>query len=182
MFRTLPEAAVLYPADAVSTEQLVESAVKYPGIAYIRTTRGKTPILYGPEETFPVGGCKVVRQSEQDRVTVVAAGITVHEALAAADELNKEAVGVRVVDLYSIKPLDRDTLERCAAQTGTVMTVEDHYAEGGLGEAVAAALPEVAVHILAVHKKPRSGTPEELLEDQGISRTGIARKIRTVLA
>ncbi len=178
MFRTLPEAAVLYPSDAVSTERLVEEAALWGGIAYIRTTRGKTPVLYDPAEAFPVGGSKVLRQSRHDRVTVVAAGITLHEALAAADRLAEEGVAVRVIDLYSVKPLDRKTLDRAAEETSAIITVEDHYAEGGLGEAVAAAVRKAPVRVLAVRTKSRSGAPEDLLEDHGISRAAVVSAVR----
>ncbi|MCF8143567.1 MAG: transketolase [Deltaproteobacteria bacterium] len=182
MFRTLPDAAVLYPSDAVSTERLVEAAAQYKGIAYLRTTRSKTPILYNSEDTFPIGGSKVLRRTGRDAVTVAAAGITLHEALAAADHLVKEGIAVRVIDLYSVHPLDRETLLRAQKETAAIVTVEDHYAAGGLGEAVAAVLPNATVHIMAVRKKPRSGTPEELLDDQGISRKSIAAEIREIMS
>ncbi|MGM0428646.1 MAG: transketolase [Thermodesulfobacteriota bacterium] len=181
MFRSLPDSVVLYPADAVSTERLVEAAAQWEGISYIRTTRGKTPVLYDTKDTFPIGGSKVLRQSEYDAVTVAAAGITLHEALAAADLLAQEGIPVRVIDLYSVKPLDQGTLAKAAQETRAVVTVEDHYAQGGLGEAVAAALSGTRVYILAVHKKPRSGTTEELLEDQGISRTAIVNKVKEIV-
>ena len=180
MFRTLPGAAVLYPADAVSTERLVEEAARWEGIAYLRTTRGETPVIYGSDTAFPVGGSKVLRRSGDDAVTVVAAGITLHEALAAADLLEREGIAVRVIDLYSVKPVDRDTLRRAAEETGALITVEDHYAEGGLGEAVTAAVPGGRIHILAVRKTPRSGSPEELLDDQDISRDAIAESVRAL--
>ncbi|MFP4087102.1 MAG: transketolase [Desulfobacteraceae bacterium] len=181
MFRSVPDSAVLYPGDAVSTERLVEAAARWEGISYIRTTRGKTPILYDAKDTFPIGGSKVLRQSEYDAVTVAAAGITLHEALAAADLLAQEAISIRVIDLYSVKPLDLETLSKAAQKTRAVVTVEDHYAQGGLGEAVAAALPGIRVCILAVHKKPKSGTTEELLEDQGISRTAIVNTVKRIV-
>lgn len=181
MFRTLIGGAVLYPADAVCTERLVEEAARWPGIAYLRTTRGKTPILYGPDEAFPIGGCKILRRSEKDVLTVVAAGITLHEALAAADEVLREGIHVRIIDLYSVKPLDHIILEQAAAETRAIITVEDHYAEGGLGEAVAAAVPHATVHILAVRKMPRSGASAELLEDQGISQTEIMAEIKEMM-
>lgn len=179
MFRTLLDAAVLYPCDAYSAERLVEAMAEYDGMAYLRTTRGKTPVIYSAEDEFPIGGCKVLRQSAADRVTVVAAGITVHEALKAWETLKDKSIPVRVIDLYSVKPLDRETLVEAAAATGAVVTVEDHYAEGGLGEAVAAALADrpTPVHILAVRKKPRSGKPAELLDYEEISSDAIARKV-----
>ena len=182
MFRTLPGAAVLYPADAVSTERLVEEAARWEGIVYLRTTRGKTPVIYGADVTFPVGGSKVLRRSGDDAATVAAAGITLHEALAAADLLAEEGIAVRVIDLYSVKPVDRDTLRRAAEETPALVTVEDHYAEGGLGEAVAAAVPGARLHILAVRKTPRSGRPEELLDDQDISRGAIVETVKAIVA
>jgi len=181
MFRTLPGAAVLYPADAVSTERLVEEAARWEGIVYLRTTRGKTPVIYGADVAFPAGGSKVLRRSGNDAVTVAAAGITLHEALAAADLLAEEGIAVRVIDLYSVKPVDRETLRRAAKETRALVTVEDHYAEGGLGEAVAAAVPGARLHILAVRKTPRSGRPEELLDDQDISRGAIVETVKAIV-
>ena len=110
MFRAILDSVVLYPADAVSTERLVEAALKHHGIVYIRTTRMGTPIIYGPEEKFPLGGCKVLRQSDNDLVTVIGAGVTLFEALAAYDELQTEGINIRVIDLYSVKPVDAATL------------------------------------------------------------------------
>lgn len=183
LFRAVPGCAVLYPSDAVSCERLVEAAAGYKGMAYIRTTRMATPILYGPGEAFPIGGCKVPRRSDADRCTIVAAGITLHEALAAADTLAAESIPVRVIDLYSIKPLDAATLLEAARETGFLVTVEDHHAEGGLGEAVLAALAETPtpVRVLAVRRLPRSGKPSELLEYEGISRKAIAATVKSVL-
>ncbi len=183
MFRTLVNGVVLYPADAVATERLVEEMVKHQGLMYLRTTREATPILYGPEEEFPLGGCKVLRSSGQDRATVVSAGITLFEALAAWEALQKMGIFVRIIDLYSIKPIAAVTLADAARQTGAVITVEDHYPEGGLGEAVMSALATVPVPVycLAVTKKPKSGAPEELLEYEDISRGAIVRKVREVL-
>jgi transketolase len=183
MFRTLVNGAVLYPADAVSTERLVEEMVKRHGIMYLRTTREATPILYGPEDEFQLGGCKVLRSSGQDRATVVSAGITLYEALAAWEALQKMGIFVRIIDLYSIKPIAAATLADAARQTGAVITVEDHYPEGGLGEAVMSALATVPVPVycLAVTKKPKSGAPEELLDYEDISRGAIVRKVKEVL-
>jgi transketolase len=183
MFRTLVNGAVLYPADAVSTERLVEEMVKRHGIMYLRTTREATPILYGPEDEFQLGGCKVLRSSGQDRATVVSAGITLYEALAAWEALQKMGIFVRIIDLYSIKPIAAATLTDAARQTGAVITVEDHYPEGGLGEAVMSALATVPVPVycLAVTKKPKSGAPEELLDYEDISRGAIVRKVKEVL-
>jgi transketolase len=183
MFRTLGGSVVLYPADAVATERLVEEMVKHRGLMYMRTTREATPILYGPEDQFQLGGCKVLRHSPQDRAAVVSAGITLFEALAAYEILKKMGIMIRVIDLYSIKPIAAATLADAANRTGVVITVEDHYPEGGLGEAVKSALATVPVpvHSLAVTKKPKSGSPEELLDYEDISRGAIVRKVREIL-
>jgi transketolase len=183
MFRAILGSVVLYPSDAVSTEKLVEEAAKYHGITYIRTTREATPILYRQDEEFVVGGSKVLRKSEGDRVTVIGAGITVHEALKAHEELKKEGIFIRIIDLYSIKPMDETTLLEAARATQSIITVEDHYAEGGIGEAVRSTLANfsISVHSLAVRKKPRSGKPEELLNDEEISQKAIVRKVKELL-
>ncbi|MCS7300359.1 MAG: transketolase [Fimbriimonadales bacterium] len=183
LFRAIPDSVVLYPSDAVSTVKLVEQAARYRGIAYIRTTRPKTPVIYSNDEAFPIGGCKIVRQSPDDVVTVVGAGITLHEALRAYAILQQEGLPIRVIDLYSVKPLDTDTLIRCGQQTnGVIITVEDHYPEGGLGEAVAAAVNGhgIRVHRLAVRELPRSGKPDELLAAYGIDAEAIAAAVRAV--
>lgn len=183
MFRAIPGSVVLYPADAVSTVKLVEQAARYQGIAYVRTTRPKTPVIYANEEAFPIGGCKILRQSPRDVATVVAAGITLHEALKAHDLLQREGIAIRVIDLYSVKPLDADTLIRSGQETnGVIITVEDHYPEGGLGEAVAAAVSGfgIRVHRLAVRELPRSGKPEELLAAYGIDAQAIAEAVRAI--
>ena len=140
MFRTISNSIVFYPSDAISTEKLVEEAAKHYGIVYIRTTRKETPILYNQEEKFTIGGSKVLRKSKEDIATVIAAGITLHEALKAYEVLREEGVFIRVIDLYSIKPLDETTLREAASATKSIITVEDHYAEGGIGEAVNSAL------------------------------------------
>jgi transketolase len=180
MFRTLLNSVVLYPSDAVAAEKLVEEMAKHKGIVYLRTTRKDTPIIYRNDEVFLIGGSKILKSSKADRALIVAAGITVHEALRAYEELKKENILARVVDLYSIKPLDADTLVHAARDTGAVITVEDHFAEGGLGEAVLSALAGtgVPVHSLAVRKMPRSGKPEELLDYEGISFRGIMEAVR----
>ena len=182
MFRTIPDSVVLYPCDAVATERLVEAMAEHEGIAYLRTTRGETPVIYSNEDLFPIGGCKVLRQSDKDRAVVVAAGITVHEALKAWDYLMDDGISIRVVDLYSIKPIDGETLRVAADDTGCVLTVEDHYAEGGLGDAVRSAIAEsgVKVRSLAVHHCPRSGAAQELLDDQGISARAIVEAVKTL--
>ncbi len=183
MFRAIPDSVVLYPSDAVSTVKLVEQAARYDGITYIRTTRPKTPVLYSSDEAFPIGGCKILRQSSDDVVTVVGAGITLHEALKAYEQLLQEGLPIRVIDLYSVKPIDVETLIRCGQQTnGVIITVEDHYPEGGLGEAVAAAVNGhgIRVHRLAVRELPRSGKPETLLEAYGINESAITEAVRGV--
>ena len=174
---------VLYPSDAVSTERLVEEAAKHDGIVFIRTTRRETPILYGPEEKFAIGGSKVLRKSEKDRATVIGAGVTLYEALAAYEALRKEGVFIRVIDLYSIKPVDEKTLREAASTTQSIITVEDHFEEGGIGETVKSALSAspVPIHSLAVRKKPKSGKPEELLDYEEISRAAIIKKVKEVI-
>lgn len=183
MFRTVLGSVVLYPSDAVATEKLVEEAARHNGIVYLRTTRKDTPIIYSAQEEFPIGGCKVVRKSGHDRVTVVAAGITLHEALAAYEYLKNEGAYVRVIDLYCIKPIDTAMLADAAKSTGAVITVEDHVAEGGIGEAVRSALAgcPVPFYSLAVRKIPRSGKPEELLEYEEISARSIVKRVKEIL-
>ncbi|MFQ5899261.1 MAG: transketolase [Candidatus Methylomirabilia bacterium] len=181
MFRAVPGSTILYPADAVSAERLVELAAAHHGMVYIRTSRPKTPVIYRADEPFTIGGMKVLRATEADRVTVVAAGITLHEALGAWEQLREQGIPIRVIDLYSVKPLDRERLLAAAHATGDrLITVEDHYAEGGLGEAVleAVATHGVRVHKLAVRELPRSGDPQALLDRHGIS---ARRIIDTVL-
>ncbi|HMK44787.1 MAG TPA: transketolase [Dissulfurispiraceae bacterium] len=183
MFRSILDSVVLYPSDAVSTERLVEAAAQHKGMVYIRTTRKETPILYDPAEPFLIGGSKVVRQSEHDVLTVIGAGITVHEAIAACDALRSEGISIRVVDLYSVKPVDAEMLRETVLTTRAIITVEDHYPEGGIGEAVRSALFDcpVPVYSLAVRKMPRSGKPDELLDYEGISRDAIIRQVKQVL-
>ncbi len=184
MFRAIPGSVVLYPSDAVSAERLVAEAAAHEGIVYIRTSRPKTAILYRNEAQFSIGGSKVVRECENDSVTVVAAGVTLHEALKAHDALRDEGISIRVIDVYSVKPIDAAALRKAAADTnGTLVTVEDHYPEGGLGDAVldAVATAGIRVHKLAVTGMPRSGKPEELLERHGISADAIVRKIKAII-
>jgi len=182
MFRSVRDSVVLYPADAVSTERLVEEALQHQGIVYIRTSRSATPIIYGPGETFPIGGCKVLRQSAGDVATVVGAGVTLFEALAAYDELQKEGINIRVIDLYSVKPVDAATLLAAAKATKGLITVEDHYPAGGIGEAVLSALaPDpVAVYSLAVTKKPKTGKPAQLLDFEEISRSAVIKLVKQI--
>jgi transketolase len=183
MFRTILNSVVLYPSDAVSTEKLVEESAEYKGIVYIRTTRKETPVLYGKNEEFHIGGSKVLKDSNRDLVSIIAAGVTLHEALGACDELEKEGIFVRVIDLYSIKPIDEGTLKEAASRTRAIITVEDHFAEGGLGEAVMGALSEFAtpIYSLAVRKMPKSGRPEELLNYEEISKEAIIQKVRELI-
>ncbi len=183
MFRSVTNAVVLYPSDAVSTEKLVEEAARHKGMVYIRTTRMATPILYNSSENFPIGGSKVVRQSEKDVIAVAAAGVTLHEALAAYEELKKEGIGIRVIDLYSIKPVDTATLRKAGGVTNAIIVVEDHHPEGGIGEAVRSALADydIPVHSLAVTKIPRSGKPAELLDFEEISGNAIVTKVKELI-
>jgi transketolase len=182
MFRTIPGSIILYPSDAVSAEYMVAEAAAAEGICYIRTSRPKTPVIYGNDERFPIGGSKVVRQSANDRVTIVAAGITLHEALKAAALLEAEGTRVRIVDAYSVKPVDRQTLLECARATGgQLIVVEDHYAQGGLGDAVLNAVCNQAkVLKLAVREIPRSGPPEALLEKYGIGSKDIVAAVKNL--
>jgi transketolase len=183
MFRTILDGVILYPSDAVAAEKLVEAAVRHEGLVYIRTTREDTPVIYRNDEAFWIGGSKVLKRSARDVATVVAAGITLHEALAAYEELNKDDILIGVIDLYSIKPLDRDAFVEAILVTKEIITVEDHFAEGGLGEAVRTALDGTGakVHSLAVRKMPKSGKPRELLDYEEISRIAIVKKVKELL-
>ncbi len=183
MMRAEPNITVLYPCDAVSTEKLIERMAYHPGPAYMRTSRPKTPVIYGPEDDFTVGGLKVLRESKEDAATVVGGGITVFEALKAYDQLKAQGVSIRVIDLYSLQPIDAATLMRCARETrGRVITVEDHYPGGGIGDAVASAIASegFTVQRLAVAEVPRSGTPDELVDHYGISARHIVAAVRRV--
>ena len=178
MFRAVVGSTVLYPCDAVSSECLTEQALSTQGIVYLRTTRPATPVIYPDTETFVVGGSKVLRSSNHDQFTIVAAGITVHEALAAYESLQKKNIAVRVIDAYSVKPLDERTLQQAARETRAIFTVEDHWIDGGLGDAVASHLgSQTAIIRLAVQQEPHSGTQQQLLQMQGISRDAIAHQI-----
>jgi transketolase len=183
MFRAMVDSVVLYPSDAVSADRLVEAAAKYRGIVYIRTTRKSTPIIYGKDDEFTIGGCKVLRRSDSDAVTVVGAGITLHEALGAYEDLKKDGIPIRIVDLYSVKPVDQTTLKEASMDTKAIITVEDHYPEGGIGDAVRSALaPQTAqVYSLAVTKMPKSGKPGELLDYEGISKSAIIQEIKEII-
>ena len=180
MMRAQPNIAVLYPCDGVSTQRLVSKMAYHAGPVYMRTSRPKTPVIYGAGETFEIGGLKVLRESVADVATVIGAGVTVFEALKACEQLKARGIAIRVVDLYSLQPIDAATLTRCGKETGgRLITVEDHYAAGGLGDAVAAAVAPagLAVTRLAVREIPRSGTPDELLERYGISARHIVEAV-----
>ena len=186
MMRAVHGSTVLYPCDGNSTAALVAAMADLPGISYIRTTREKTPAVYGAGETFPVGGSKTLRSSQTDRVTLVGAGITVHEALGAAEALAADGIAARVLDCYSIKPIDAEALRTASSETGLVVTIEDHWVEGGLGDAVLAALAADGILSgrvikIAVTQMPGSGTPEELRDWAGISADAIAGTVRSLL-
>ena len=181
MFRAVPGSTVLYPCDGVSGERMVALAAATEGLCYIRTSRPKTPVIYDNNETFTAGGSKTLRSSANDVATVVAAGVTVFEALTAYDTLAKEGTAIRVIDAYSVKPIDKATMIAAARETGgRIITVEDHYPQGGLGDAVAEAIAGegFTVQRLAVQEIPRSGPPEELLERYGISAKSIVAAVR----
>jgi transketolase len=181
MMRAVPNCTVLYPSDAVSTERLVVEMARTPGLVYMRTSRPKTDIIYGVDEQFPIGGSKVLYQSANDIATVVAAGVTVFEARKAYTQLKGEGIHIRVIDAYSIQPIDAATLIAAGKETnGVLITVEDHYAPGGLGDAVADAVASegIAVRRIAVRELPRSGQPQELLERFGLSSTHIVDAVR----
>jgi len=186
MMRAVGGSTVLYPCDANQTAHLVAAMADRKGITYLRTTREKTLVIYPAEQRFAVGGSVVVRASERDQATIVAAGITVHEALSAQAALAGEGIAVRVLDAYSVKPIDEHALRQAASDTRALVVVEDHWAEGGLGEAVLAALagsdPSPRVIHLAVRTMPGSGTPRELLDTAGIGAPAIAGAVRTLVA
>jgi len=180
-FRAIQGSSVLYPADAVATEKLLEEMAKTKGIQFLRTSRPKTPVIYGNDEKFPIGGAKVLR--EGTKVTVVAAGVTLFEALKAADSLKAEGIAITVIDAYSVKPLGKDVILAAAKKTShTVITVEDHYPEGGLGDAVAGELSSegVKVHKLAVNGLPRSGQAAELMAHFKIDAAAIVAKVKSL--
>ena len=181
MFRTLIDCSVFYPCDAVSTEAIVRLSASFKGNSYIRTTRMSTPVLYTNKELFKIGGSKVLREDISDIVTVCAAGITLHEALKAYEELLKENIHIKIIDTYSIKPIDEMTIRDASLKSNAVITVEDHFPEGGLGEAVCSIEGiDCPVYILAVRKMPRSGTPDQLLNYESISKEAIIKKVREV--
>jgi transketolase len=183
--RAVHGSTVLYPSCANQTAKLVAAMADRPGISYLRTTRGALPVLYPPDEEFEVGGSRVLRSSIHDQVTLVAAGITVHEALAAAETLAGDGIAARVIDLYSIKPIDALTLIDAAEATGLLVTVEDHHPEGGLGDAVLEVFADTTARprliALAVRGMPTSGTPQELLAQAGIDRNQIIKTVRSLV-
>jgi len=186
MFRAIPGATVLYPGDAVAAERLTETAARRSGICYVRTGRPKTPVLYANDEQFPVPGFKVLRQSASDRAAIITAGVTLHEALRAYEQLAAKGIAIRVIDLYCVKPIDAPALgEHVRASGGRVVTVEDHYLEGGLGEAALGALitdgiPLNAARRLAVGRVPHSGKAEELLDAFGMSARHIVAAVEKI--
>jgi transketolase len=184
MMRAVHGSTVLYPSDATCAAALVAAMADREGISYLRTTRGAYPVLYDSAETFPIGGSKVLRSSPDDQVTLIGAGVTLYACLAAADELAGDGINVRVIDAYSVKPIDTATLTAAAAATGGRLVIaEDHHPEGGLGSAVLDALTgagraDLAVTHLAVREMPGSGTSEELLDASGLSARHIADAAR----
>jgi transketolase len=184
MMRAVHGSTVLYPCDANQTARLVEEMADQEGIVYLRTTRAATPTVYGADEEFPIGGSRVLR--EGDDVAIVAAGITLHESLNAAEQLAGESIEARVIDCYSVKPVDAETLRTAAAETGgRILTVEDHWSEGGIGDAVLEALSDgespARVVRLAVREMPTSGKPAELLSAAGIDAEHIAEAARSLV-
>jgi transketolase len=186
MLRAVQGSTVLYPSDGPSTAALVAEMADRDGIVYMRTTRGAYPVLYEPGETFPIGGSKVLRATDTDQVALIGAGVTLHACLAAADQLKADGISARVIDVYTVKPIDTDTLAAAAAATGGRLVVaEDHHPEGGLGSAVVDALTsagrvDLTVRHLAVSELPGSGTPEQLLDAAGISAGHIAAAARSL--
>ena len=184
--RAIHSSTVLHPSDANQTAKLVAAMADTEGIVFMRTLRPNTPVIYDADEEFEIGGSRVMRSSDEDEVTLVGAGVTVHEALHAADTLAEEGINARVIDLYSIKPIDAETLQAAAEATGRIVTVEDHFPEGGIGEAVLTALAEGDEHArvvqLAVREMPHSGKPAELLSAYGIDAEHIAAAARELVS
>jgi transketolase len=183
IMRAVAGSTVLYPSDAVCAEKLVEQMAQHRGVAFLRTSRPKTPVIYNNDESFPIGGAKVLRQKAGDKITVVGAGVTLFEALKAADTLAREGIGITVIDAYSVKPIGADVIRAAAQKTNNlVLTVEDHYPEGGLGDAVAGSLSKdgIKVHKLAIFELPRSGKPEELMAKYGIDAAAIVQKVKSI--
>jgi len=184
MFRAVPGATILYPSDAVSTERAVELAANNTGIFYIRTSRPVTPVLYDNNDKFEIGRAKLYRRSDKDLLTVVSSGVTFHEAVKAADSLAKTGIHVRLIDLFSLKPIDKASLLNNVEEThGRVLNIEDHYPEGGIHEAVCSALAEhkYKIYHLSVTSLPRSGKPEELLDYYNLSANKIEAYIKKIV-
>jgi transketolase len=185
LFGTIPGTIVLQPCDAIATTALLPEMVEHNGFAYMRTLRSKTPLVYKKEDAFKIGGSGILRQSENDLLTVAATGITVFEALKAADELQKENIAIRVIDIYSIHPIDKDTLIKCLQETRQkiIITVEDHFEHGGMGDFALAALASTQGQVvkMAVTKISQSGTKDELLNDAGINASHIVEKVKELM-
>ena len=184
MMAAQPGVVVLYPSDAMCTYRLVETMANHKGMVYMRTGRPKTPILYGPEESFAIGGSKVLRQSAKDQVTIVAAGVTVFEALKAYDALQAAGISVRIIDLYSVAPIDVTTLQQAARATNNrLLTVEDHYLHGGIGDAVLSALAGDGIRLtkMGICQIPHSGKPDQLLDHYGINARAIVEKVKQLI-
>jgi transketolase len=184
LFRSVHNSTVLYPSDAVATQRLMTAAAKQPGVVYIRTTRMATPVIYKKSETFPIGGSKVLCQSPKDQITLIGAGVTLHEALKAAEMLAEEKIQARVIDLYSIKPIDAQTIKTAARQTKGLIVIEDHWFDGGLGDAVlnvfANQKNSPPIIKLAITKLPHSAEPEQQLRVHGIDAAGILRAAKKI--
>lgn len=185
LFSCLPGSAVLYPCDAVSTHYLVNQMLEYnQGISYLRTTRMATPVIYANDQEFVIGKCIILKKSDHDQACIIAAGVTVHEALKAYDRLAPEQISISIIDLYSIKPLDIETLITTAKNSGNIIiTVEDHYMQGGIGEQICYALKnsDISIHCLAVTQLPRSGKPEELMAWANIDAAAIVKTVKKAL-
>lgn len=183
MFRAIDGCKILYPCDAISAMRLTELGVATEGIVYLRTTRGKTPVIYGQDDRFEVGGSKTLISSNQDQLTLVAAGITVHTALKAQRELASRGVQARVIDAYSVEPLDVATLDKAARETGNLLVIEDHHLYGGLGDAVSAQVGRLArVFRMGVTGEPHSGTPGELFELHRLSSDSVVQEALSLAA
>jgi transketolase len=187
MFQAVHGSTVLYPSDGTSTATLVAEMANTVGVSYMRTTRGAYPVLYGSDEKFPVGGSKLLRSTDHDDVTLIGAGVTLHECLAAAEQLQQDGINARIIDCYSVKPIDSRALRDAAAATGgRIVVAEDHHPEGGLGAAVINSLvadrvENLALEHLAVRGMPGSGTGKELLAWAGIDADQIAKSARLLV-
>jgi len=183
MFRSIFNSTVLYPSDIVSMTKLLELSYKLPGLVYFRATRAKTNTIYSPESQFTVPGFAVLKQSPQDKVAVIGAGITLHESLSSYEALKKQGINIRLIDLYCLKPIDNQALVQALVGIKQVITVEDHYPEGGLGEAVNSVLSQNNIQItnLAVNKLPKSGQPQQLLAYAQIDNQAITKTVKSLL-